>query len=127
MKEAWTQAHASHSTYQSLARAADCGRVTIKIICRCLHAPDINIPHLAEDGSECVHAADEPSDEELSGGGLHDSSSDEEESATSASERDAASALTEEIDSDYEAEEAMPQPPPPPAPAPRGAKRKLGE
>ena len=127
MKEAWTRAHASHSTYQSLARAADCGRVPIKIICRCLHAPDINIPHLAEDGSECVHAAEEPSDEELSGGGLQDSSSDGEESATLASAWDAASALTEEIDSDYEAEEAVPQPPPPPAPAPRGEKRKLGE
>ena len=58
---------------------------------------------------------------------LQDSSSDEEESAASASEWDAASELTEEIDSDYEAEEARPQPPPPPAPAPRRAKRKLGE
>ena len=124
MKEAWTQAHASHSTYQSLARAADCGRVPIKIICRCLHAPDINIPHLAEDGSECVHAADEPSDEELT---LHDTSSDEEASSNSASARDAASELNEEIDSDYEAEDAILQLPPPPAPAPRGAKRKLGE
>ena len=99
----------------------------LKIICRCLHAPDFNIPHLAEDGSECVHAAEEPSDEELSTGGLQDSSSDEEEVAASASEWDAASALTEEIDSDYEAEEAMLQPPPHPAPEPRRAKRKRGE
>ena len=53
--------------------------------------------------------AEEPSDGELSAGGLQDSSSDEEESAKSASEWDAASELTEEIDSDYEAEEAMPQ------------------
>ena len=98
----------------------------IQIICRCLHAPDINIPHLAEDGSECVHAAEEPSDEELSTAGLQDSSSDEEESAASASAWDAASELTEELDSDYEAEEAMLQPPPPPAPAPRRVKRKRG-
>ena len=65
---------------------------------------------------------------ENSATGLQDSCSDEEESAKSASEWDAASELTEELDSDYEAEEAREPPqPPPPAPAPRRAKRKLGE
>ena len=95
------------------------------IICRCLLAPDINIPHLAEDGNECVCAAEEASDEELSAAVLHDSSSDEEDSATSASEWEAASELTEELDSDYEAEEPMPQQPPLPEPEPRRAKRKF--
>ena len=109
----------------ALVRAAQCGRVPVRIICCCLHAPDINIPHLAEDGSECVREAEEAFDAEPSADVLQDSASDEEDSATSASEWEAASELTEELDSDYEAEEPMPQQPPLPEPEPRRAKRKF--
>ena len=108
MKEAWIQVHATHSIYQGLARAAQCGRVPVDTICRCLNAPDIDIAHLTEDGSECVREAQVVVDEEHSDDVLKDASSDEEDYAPSDSEWDGAFELSEELGSDYEDEEAVP-------------------
>ena len=46
--------HAQHSTFRSLARVHRCGRVTLKVVCRSLHAPEINIRHLTKEGLECI-------------------------------------------------------------------------
>ena len=124
MRQHWVDLNAPHSTYRDLARVHRCGRATLHVVCKCLHAPDINIRHLTEDDLECVLHGDKPPDADLD---MTEEDAAESDMAAQSSEDELDEALDpgdilldaeEEIDSDYEDES------PPPKPAHRRGKRK---
>ena len=59
----WAGLRAPHITFRYLNRVHRCGRVTLKVVCRFLHDPEINIRHLTEASLECTApSAADPAD-----------------------------------------------------------------
>ena len=124
VRQHWEGLSAPHSTFRELARVHRCGRATLRVVCRCLYAADINIRHCTEDGLECTQQADIDPDEDLD---MQEEDAAESDLSELLSGDESEEALAPgdvlleeeaEMDSDYEDER------PPPKPAHRRGKRK---